>query len=297
MMDKASNWRVVVGGAAVGVAGVVGLAGATASAEPVLPQPPTPAPATAPQTVAVSPVAASPAMAVASTSLPSPASIPGALSTVPAPAAAPLVPASSGTLADFFKEKDVQAEPQTPQNFTALKIVLPVPTGWTQVPDPNVPDAFAVIADRAGDALYTPNAQLVVYKLIGDFDPNEAITHGYLDATKLFAWQSTNASLAEFGGFPSSLIEGTYRENDMTLNTYQRDVIATAGADKYLVSLSVTTAANQVVAAADAVDTIVNGFRVTAAAPAPASAPAALHGQPPLPGLPPSSALAPAPPA
>ena len=31
--------------------------------------------------------------------------------------------------------------------------------GWSQVPDPNVPDAFAVIADRVGgDGLYTSNA-------------------------------------------------------------------------------------------------------------------------------------------
>jgi len=37
------------------------------------------------------------------------------------------------------------------------------------VPDPNVPDAFAVIADRAGagDGLYTSQPAIVVYKLHG----------------------------------------------------------------------------------------------------------------------------------
>ncbi len=69
--------------------------------------------------------------------------------------------------------------------------------------------------------------------------------------------------MADFGGFPSSVIEGTYRENDMTLNTSRRHLIAQSGADRYLVSLSVTTAANQVVATAAATDGIVNGFRVT----------------------------------
>ena len=109
------------------------------------------------------------------------------------------------------------------------------------MPDPNVPDAFAVIADRLGSSLYTSNAQVVVYKLVGNFDPTEAITHGFVDSQQLLAWQTTNASLADFGGFPSSIIEGTYRENDMTLNTSRRHVIATSGRDKYLVSLSVTT--------------------------------------------------------
>ncbi len=49
------------------------------------------------------------------------------------------------------------------------------------VPDPNVPDAFVVLADRRGNGLYKSNAQLVVYRLVGEFDPKEAITHGYVD--------------------------------------------------------------------------------------------------------------------
>ena len=67
---------------------------------------------------------------------------------------------------------------------------------------------------------------------------------------------------------PSSVIEGTYRENNMTLNTSRRHVIATSGPDRYLVSLAVTTA-RQAVAAANATDAIVNGFRVAAPAAAP----------------------------
>jgi hypothetical protein len=143
-----------------------------------------------------------------------------------------------------------------------------------------VPDAFVVIADRVGgNSVYTSNAQVVVYKLIGEFDPAEAITHGYVDSQQLLAWQTTNASMANFGGFPSSIIEGTYRENDMTLNTSRRHVIATSGKNKYLVSLAVTTAASQAVADAPATDAIINGFRVTApagTAPPPVAAPAPL---------------------
>ncbi|WP_176213371.1 LpqN/LpqT family lipoprotein, partial [Mycobacterium avium] len=97
------------------------------------------------------------------------------------------------------------------------------------------------IADRHGSSIYSSNAQVVVYKLVGNFDPREAITHGYVDSQKLPAWQPTNASMADFGGFPSSIVEGTYRDGDLTLNTSRRHVIATSGPDKYLVSLAVTT--------------------------------------------------------
>ena len=183
----------------------------------------------------------------------------------PSPAvAAPATPGVSGTLRDYLQSKGVKLEAQKPQGFKALDITLPLPPRWTQVPDPNVPDAFAVIADRGGSSVYTSNAQVVVYKLVGNLDPKEAITHGFIDSQQLPVWQTTNASMADFGGFPSSIIEGTYRDGDMLLNTSRRHVIATSGHDKYLVSLSVTTDRLVAVADAPATDAIVNGFRVTA---------------------------------
>jgi len=294
MNEITRRWRVLAGGAAAGVAAVVGLAGATASAEPVLPQPPLPAPATVTQAVPVAPNAA--AVAPQSAAMPAVTSATGALPagistpTVAGPPQATITPAASGTLADFFKEKGVRMEPQNSRDFKALTIVLPMPKGWSQVPDPNVPDAFAVLADRVGgNGLYSSNAQVVVYKLVGDFDPKEAISHGFVDSQQLTAWRATDGSLADFGGMPSSVIEGTYRENSMTLNTSRRNVIATAGPDRYLVTLSVTTSIDQVVAAAGATDAVVNGFKVslptptTPATPAP-SAPA--QGLSQLPALP-----------
>lgn len=291
MNEITRRWRVLAGGAAAGVAAVVGLAGPTASAEPVLPQPTLPSPATVTQPVAPNAAAAAPQSA----GLPAVTSATGATPAgiltpaVPTPPPVTITPAASGTLADFFKEKNVKMEPQNSRDFKALTIVLPMPKGWSQVPDPNVPDAFAVLADRVGgNGLYSSNAQVVVYKLVGDFDPKEAISHGFVDSQQLTAWRATDGSLADFGGMPSSVIEGTYRENSMTLNTSRRHVIATAGPDKYLVTLSVTTSIDQVVAAAGATDAIVSGFKVSLPSPATPATPAPVtpaQGLPQLPAL------------
>ena len=272
----ARNWRVLVGGIAAGSVAVVGFTGASASAEPVQPVQPAPAVATATvtatQTVTVTPQAAAQSAETA-TSPTAAAAAPAAVSTPAETPVAPLAPATSGTMAEFLQEKGVVMEPQKAAGFTALNIVLPLPTGWRIIPDPNVPNAFTVIADRqGGDGLYSSNAALTVYKLVGDFDPREAISHGYVENQKLFAWQSTSASMADFGGFPSSVIEGTYRDADMTLNTSRRHLIAESGSDRYLVTLTVTTAANQAVATAAATDGIVNGFRVTSPTATPAVA-------------------------
>src|SRR5262245_37114334 len=288
MNEIARRWRVLAGGVAAGVAAVVGFAGPTASAEPVLPQPPLPVPGT----VAAAPDAAAAAPQALSqpgvTPAPPMQAVP-APSAVPAPPPVAITPASSGTLADFFNSKGVKLEPQNSRDFNALNITLPVPKGWSQVPDPNVPDAFAVIADRVGgNGLYSSNAQVKVYKLIGDFDPREAISHGFVDSQMLPAWRPTDGSLADFGGMPSSVTEGTYRENNMTMNTSRRHVIAAAGPDKYLVSLAVTTSVDQVVAAADATDAIVNGFKVSLPGP-PAPVPPPAAPPPPAPGPLPAS--------
>jgi hypothetical protein len=295
MIQITRTLRVFAGGLAAGAIGVTAFAGATAAADPGLPvPPPVPAvPAPAPQNVVAIPgqlpsnrLVATPPAAVPATApaAPAPAAVTPGVPTVPTQA-----PAVSGTLREYLQSKGVKLEPQKPQGFKALDITLPVPARWTQVPDPNVPDAFAVIADRVGgNGLYSSNAQLVVYKLIGDFDPKEAISHGWVDSQQLPAWRSTDGSLADFGGMPSSVIEGTYRENNMTLNTSRRHIIATAGPDKYLVTLSVTTSVDQVVAAADATDAIVNGFKVSLPAPAAPAPPAPPSPVAPAPAAPPS---------
>jgi hypothetical protein len=282
MLQIARSCRVTVAGLAVVIVGVLGFAGATASAEPLLPPGPGPVPAPAPPAVPrTAAVAPGPAGNTNPRTAPPAAPLPVSSALVPARAATPaapsvasppaLLPTSSGTLRDYFQSKNVQLEAQRPQGFKALDITLPMPPGWTQVPDPNVPDAFVVTANRASNSVYTSNAQVVVYRLIGDFDPREAITHGYVDSQQLAAWRTTDASLADFGGLPSSIIEGTYRQNDMTINTSRRYVIAPSGPDNYLVSLAVTTDATQAVAEAPATDAIINGFRVGAPAPRPAS--------------------------
>ena len=182
MMQIARSWRVVLAGLAVGVVGVLGSAAPSASADPAFPPRPNPAPVPAapmPQAVAVVPGAAG----VAANAVPGVAAAPAPISAALAPAAPALppappvaappepVPAAAGTLRDYFGSKSVALQPQQAQNFKALDFSLPMPAGWTQVPDPNVPDAFLVTANRRSNSLYTPNAQLVVYRLVGDFDP------------------------------------------------------------------------------------------------------------------------------
>ena len=58
-----------------------------------------------------------------------------------------------------------------------------------------------------------PTAMLIVFKLDGDFDVDEAIKHANVDAEMSQNFQQLNASTDDFNGFPSSMIEGSYDLN------------------------------------------------------------------------------------
>ena len=84
---------------------------------------------------------------------------------------------------------------------------------------------------------------LMVFKLTGDFDVKEAIKHGNADAELSENFKRLNASIDNFKGFPSSMIEGSYDLNGARMHSYNRIVIATGAPpanQRYLVQFTVT---------------------------------------------------------
>ena len=234
MFQNTRRWGLLAGGMAAGVACVVGFAGTTASAEPGLPQPPLPAPATVTQTVTVQagmPQAPGQLAAAPAAGAPQPAGLNVAAPAVPVPAPETIVPASSVTIVDFLKSKNVDAGAAEGRRLQGAQHRA---SDACRLDAGARPERARRLRRhrrprRAGDGLYTSNAALVVYKLHGDFDPKEAISHGLIDSQQEAAWRATDGSLGDFGGMPSSIIEGTYRQNNLTLNSSRRHVLATVG--------------------------------------------------------------------
>lgn len=171
-------------------------------------------------------------------------------------------------IGEYLQDQGVNAVPMTRDTLTDLKVSMPCPPGWSVVNDPQQQQgAFEVIRDT-NVAAYQPTAMLVVFKLTGNFDVADAIRHGYGDAELTDRFNQLNASMADFHGMPSAMIEGSYNVGDQRLHTYNRIVIATGAPpahQKYLVQFSVTTAADQAEAHGGDVESIIKGFAVTPA--------------------------------
>ena len=178
-------------------------------------------------------------------------------STTPTPTGTPI------PFSQYLESNGVSGEPVAPDKLTDLTVSIPTPPGWQKADKPNIPPTTEMIAK--GDGF--PNAMLVVFKLGGDVDAAELAKHGNDDARLAENFKQLAASTADFHGFPSSMIEGSYNLDSRRLHTFNRMVIATGSGpnrDRYLVQLAVTSMADQAVADAVDVEAIIHGFTVAA---------------------------------
>jgi probable lipoprotein LpqN len=174
-------------------------------------------------------------------------------------------------LAKFLEGAGVKGEQIAPDKLTDLTVTMPRPKGWQEYSDPNFAPGTEMIAK--GDTY--PTATLVVVKLTGDFDVNEAIKHGYADAELSQNFKRLNASTDSWKGFPSSMIEGSYDLNGRRLHSYNRIVIATGAPQppkapgqpappnqRYLIQFTVTGYAEKAAEEAPDIEAVIAGFNV-----------------------------------
>jgi hypothetical protein len=161
----------------------------------------------------------------------------------------------------YLESNGVSGSPVAPDQVAELTISIPIPAGWQKVNRVNIPQTTELIAKA--DSF--PNAMLIVFKLGGQFDAKELVKHGNDDARLAQNFKQLEASNADFHGFPSSMIEGSYNLGNQRLHTINRIVIAHGpGEDptNYLIQLAVTSVADKAVEDAADIEAIIRGFTV-----------------------------------
>jgi len=176
-------------------------------------------------------------------------------STTPTTAA----PTSPTPIAQYLSGAGVTGQQVPLDSLTDLTVTLPRPPGWSTYANPNFSPGTEAIAKNNT----YPTAMVMVFKLDGNFDIPAALEHADDDAEMSMNFTRLNYSNDDFGGFPSSMIEGSYEHTGTRLHTYNRIVLpVTSKFDRYLVQFTVTTLATQAAAAAPDVQKIIEGFSV-----------------------------------
>ncbi|CPR08731.1 lipoprotein [Mycobacterium bohemicum DSM 44277] len=164
-------------------------------------------------------------------------------------------------LSQYLQNLGVTGQQVAPAALTDLTVSIPTPPGWTRVDNPHIQPGTVMIS-KGGKY---PTARLVVFKLVGDFDPAQVIKHGNDDAQLFENFRQLDASTADYNGFPSSEIQGSYDLDGTRLHSWNRIVIPTGSppADqRYLVQLTITGLADQAVAESADIEAIIKGFVV-----------------------------------
>ncbi len=164
-------------------------------------------------------------------------------------------------IAVYLEQKGVVGEPIPADKLTDLTVTFPTPPGWKPFFNSNLAPGTRVIAKGTT----YPTAMVIVFKLNGDFDVDEAIKHGYVDAEMSENFKRLNASTDNFKGFPSAMIEGSYDLNGTRMHTYNRIVIATGAPpanQRYLIQFTVTGFADKAAEEAPDIEAIIKGFNV-----------------------------------
>ena len=164
-------------------------------------------------------------------------------------------------IAEYLASIGVTGQQIALDKLTDLKVTLPRPAGWSTYANPNYSPGTEAIAKGN----YYPMAMVLVFALDGNFDVTAALKHADASAELSKNFTKLNSSDDDFGGFPSSMIEGSYDLADLRLHSYNRIVFPVTPAPnfkKYLVQFTVTTLAEQAAAAAPEVGQVINGFAV-----------------------------------
>ena len=171
-------------------------------------------------------------------------------------------------ISQFLQDAGVKGDSVAPDKLTDLTVTMPRPKGWQQYTNPNFAPGTEVIAK--GDTY--PIAMVIVLKLTGDFDVDEAIKHGYADAELSQNFKRLNATTDNWKGFPSSMIEGSYDLNGRRMHSYNRIVIANGSPpanQRYLVQFTVTGYAEKAAEEAPDIEAVIAGFNVAVPNPPP----------------------------
>lgn len=166
-------------------------------------------------------------------------------------------------LSQYLESIGVTGQQVAPEDLKDLTVTIPTPPGWSRANHPKIAPQ-TVMLSKGGKY---PTARLVVFRLRGDFDPAQVIKHGNDDAQLFENFKQLDVSMADYNGFPSSMIQGSYDLETTRLHSWNRIVIPTgSGPDKqrYLVQLTITTLATEAVAQSTDIESIIHGFVVAA---------------------------------
>jgi hypothetical protein len=142
------------------------------------------------------------------------------------------------TIDDYIKANHIQATPVTPSTPGAPKIDLPVPPGWTRMPDDVAGNYFGVVFDTPTVRDDPPRIIVTVERLQGDVDAAKLLDLAAGAAGQLSGYAGDPPVRAALSDFPGARFSGTYTKGGASRVVAQYVVVIPGTDGTYLMRIS-----------------------------------------------------------
>ncbi|MHC9293567.1 LpqN/LpqT family lipoprotein [Mycobacterium sp. LTG2003] len=161
------------------------------------------------------------------------------------PAATSSAPATSDqdagpneTIADYIANNNIQETTVTRGTPGAPTIDLPVPEGWTPIPEGADALYGGIVAKAPTDPNDPPKIIATVVKLTGDADPYKLLAVAPGEVRNLPGYKGGDGQVSTLAGFPASRLGGSYTKNGVTRMIAQNTVVIENASGFYVLQLN-----------------------------------------------------------
>jgi hypothetical protein len=141
------------------------------------------------------------------------------------------------TIADYLKKNNIQETTITRGTPGAPKIDLPVPEGWTRIPEGADAQYFGIVFNTPTNPNDQPKIIATVEKLTGNVDTDKLLGVAPGEVKNLPGYDGGDGIKATLSGFPSSRLSGSYTKNGVPQIVAQNTVVIQSKDGTYLLQI------------------------------------------------------------
>ena len=141
------------------------------------------------------------------------------------------------TIADYLKKNNIQETTITQGTPGAPKIDLPIPEGWTRIPEGADAQYFGIVFNTPTNPNDPPKIIATVEKLTGNVDTDKLLAVAPGEVKNLPGYDGGDGIKATLSGFPASRLSGSYTKNGVPHIVAQNTVVIQSKDGTYLLQI------------------------------------------------------------
>jgi serine/threonine protein kinase len=142
------------------------------------------------------------------------------------------------TIADYIKNNNIQQTTITHGTPDAPTVDLPVPEGWTRIPEGADALYGGIVFNTPTNPDDAPKIIAIVEKLTGDVDTYKLLAVSPGEIKNLPGYDGDNGQLSTLSGYPASRLGGSYTKNGVRRMVAQNTVVIQRESGIYVLQLN-----------------------------------------------------------